>query len=160
MNVKSNMPHVFSPFVLPFRLFVYMMAFILNSSTIWTSLNWHNLGKWHVRVSLYVFVLRLNVCLKCVSVCVCVCPCPCARAKKECREKGFQHMYKMCKQTYMMCFVLFFLFCFWYHDGMAWIGVLCCVCDLLCFSPSLPWLYTKTVAYMHSLLNSYTNLAT
>lgn len=56
MNVKSNMPHVFSPFVLPFRLFVYMMAFILNSSTIWTSLNWHNLGKWHVRVSLDVFV--------------------------------------------------------------------------------------------------------
>lgn len=57
MNVKGNMPYVFfSPFVLPFRLFVYMMAFILNSSTIWTSLNWHNLGTWHVRVRVCLFI--------------------------------------------------------------------------------------------------------
>lgn len=134
MNVKSNMPHVFSPFVLPFRLFVYMMAFILNSSTIWTSLNWHNLGKWHVRVSLYVFVfvLRLNVCLKYANVCVFVCARARVRGRKKSVEKKVFSTCIKCANKLIWC-ALFYFFCFVFGTTTVWHGLVCCVVCAICF---------------------------
>lgn len=84
----------------------------------------------------------------------------CARAKKECGKKGFSTCIE-CANKLVRC-VCFIWFCFVFGTTTVWCVCVCvrALCDLLCFSPSLPWLYTKTVAHMHSRFNSCTNLAT